>query len=41
MEIEGESKSDVDKLFKFFDVSEYFSEPVPEIMRKLFVEQVE
>jgi len=35
IEIEAENKSDVETLFKFFEVREYFYEPVPEIMRKL------
>lgn len=35
IEIESDNKSDLENLFKFFEVSEYFYEPVPEIMRKL------
>lgn len=35
MEIEADNKSDLENLFKLFEVGEYFSEPVPEIMRKL------
>ena len=35
IEIEAENKSDLENLFKFFEVSECFSESTPEIMRKL------
>lgn len=35
MEIEADNKSDLENLFKLFDVSERFSESTPEIMRKL------
>lgn len=35
MEIEADNKSDLENLFKFFDISERFSESTPEIMRKL------
>lgn len=35
IEIEADNKNDLEYLFKLFDVSERFSESVPEIMRKL------
>ncbi len=35
IEIEAENKDEVENLFKSFEVIEYLSEPVPEIMRKL------
>mgnify|MGYP006955681738 CR=1 FL=1 len=35
IEIEAENKNDLENLFKFFEVSEHFSEPTSEIMRKL------
>lgn len=34
VEIESENKSDLENLFKLFEVSERFSESTPEIMRK-------
>jgi hypothetical protein len=35
MEIEADNKSDLEELFKLFEVEERFSESTPEIMRKL------
>lgn len=35
MEIEADNKSDLEDLFKLFEVEERFSESTPEIMRKL------
>ncbi len=35
IEIEADNKSDLENLFKLFEVSERFSESVPELMRKL------
>lgn len=35
IEIESESKNDLENLFKLFEVEERFSEPTAEIMRKL------
>ena len=35
IEIEAESKRDLENLLKFFGTTECFSEPTPEIMRKL------
>lgn len=35
LEIESDNKNDIENLFKFFDVSELFTESVAEIMRKL------
>jgi adenylate cyclase class IV len=35
LEIEAENKSDLENLFKLFEVGERFSESTPEIMRKL------
>ncbi len=36
IEIEADNKSDLEDLFKLFEVTERFSETTPEIMRKLF-----
>lgn len=35
IEIEDDNKSDLENLFRFFEVSEYFYESTQEIMRKL------
>ena len=35
IEIEADNKSDLEDLFKLFEVRERFSESTPEIMRKL------
>lgn len=35
LEIESDNKNDIENLFKFFNVSELFTESVAEIMRKL------